>query len=166
MSPKLIVVFTHFDEVKGDNLVGIEARTEHVCGSFFNAVKAIGRDSGRDAEHSLKRLHPDRIVFLANIHSSLPEKSRFTRNELCRLLTAIQSSIQPTPSIECHPVYAEANLVPAMRKATQEFHARWRAVLGLSPQHHRRGRTLAASQGFGRGESLISTRMSTRTFAR
>ena len=37
---KLIVAFTHFDEVKGVNLIGPKAQKEHVVGSFFNAVQA------------------------------------------------------------------------------------------------------------------------------
>lgn len=39
---KLIVAFTHFDEVKGDNLINPEAKKDQVIGSYFNAVPAIG----------------------------------------------------------------------------------------------------------------------------
>ena len=128
---KLIVAFTHFDEVKGDNLIGTKAQKEHVIGSFFNAVQAIGKASGREAEHALKRLHPDRIVFLANIQSQLPEKAKFTRNEFSRMLAAIEASIQPPLPVQYRPVYDVANLVLAVQKATQEFHDRWKAILGM-----------------------------------
>lgn len=129
--PKLLVAFTHFDEVKGDNLIGTVAQKEHVVGSCFNAVQAISKASGREAEHALKRLHPDRLVFLANIQNELPEKARFTRNEFARMLSAIESSIQPSPTVEYQPVYDVANLVLAVQKATQEFHERWKAIFGM-----------------------------------
>jgi len=128
---KLIVTFTHFDEVKGDNLIGPKAQKEHVIGSYFNAVQAIGKSSGREAEHALKRLHPDRIVFLANIQSLLPDKAWFTRNEFVRMLDGIEAAIQPPPPVQYRPIYDVANLVLAIQKATQEFHERWKAILGM-----------------------------------
>ena len=128
---KLVLAFTHFDEVKGDNLIGTKAQTEHVVGSYFNAVQSIGKASGREAEHALKRLHPDRLVFLANIQSQLPDKAKYTRNEFSRMLEAIEASIQPSPAVQHRPGYDVANLVLAVQKATQEFHDQWKAILGM-----------------------------------
>ena len=150
---KLIMAFTHFDEVKGDNLIGPKAQKEHVIGSFFNAVQAIGKASGREAEHALKRLHPNRLVFLANIQSELPDKARFTRNEFTRMLDAIESSIQPPPPVQYRPVYDVANLVLAIQKATQEFHDRWKAIFGMgsrsntAPEHWTRIKALTRRIG-------------------
>ena len=128
---KLVIAFTHFDEVRGDNLIGTKAQKEHVVGSYFNAVQAISKASGREAEHALKRLYPDRLVFLADIQSELPTKARFTRNEFSRMLDAIEASIQPPAPIQHRPVYDVANLVLAVQKATQEFHDRWKAIFGM-----------------------------------
>jgi hypothetical protein len=129
---KLILAFTHFDEVKGDNLADSDARKEHVIGSFFNVVQAIGKSSGREAEHALKRLHPDRLVFLANIHTTLKAKAKFTTNEFIRMLTAIEESIADQAPATYKPVYDVANLVLAVQKATQEFHERWKGIFGMS----------------------------------
>ncbi len=128
---KLVLAFTHFDEVKGDNLVGTAARKDHVIGSFDNAVRTIGKGFGREAELALRRLNPKRIVFLANIQKRVELKSRFTLAELDRLVVAILSTIEPVNPIEYSPVYDVANLVLAIQKATQEFHDRWRAILGM-----------------------------------
>jgi hypothetical protein len=38
---KLIVCFTHFDDVKGDNLRDVKAKRGHVIGSVLNAVHAL-----------------------------------------------------------------------------------------------------------------------------
>lgn len=150
---KLVLAFTHFDEVKGDNLIGTKAQKEHVVGSYFNAVQAIGKSSGREAEHALKRLHPDRLVFLANIQSELPEKARFTRSEFFRMFDAIEASIQPPPPVRHSPVYDVANLVLAVQKSTQEFHDRWKAIFGMGsrsnapPEHWTRIKALTRRVG-------------------
>lgn len=128
---KLVLAFTHFDEVKGDNLVGIAARKDHIIGSFDNAARAMGKSFGREAELSLRRLNPDRLVFLSNIQNRVGMKAQFTISELKRLINAIMSTITPVGPIECKPVYDVANLVLAVQKATQEFHDRWRALLGM-----------------------------------
>ncbi len=150
---KLVVAFTHFDEVKGDNLIGQKAQKEHVVGSFFNAVQAIGKATGREAEHALKRLNPDRLVFLANIQSQLPDRAKFTRNEFTRMLDAIQASIQPPAPVKHRPVYDVANLVLAIQKATQEFHDRWKGLFGMGsrssvvPEHWTRIKALTRRVG-------------------
>lgn len=150
---KLVLAFTHFDEVKGDNLINTHARKHHVVGSFDNAVQAIGKGFGREAELALRRLNPERIIFLANIQKRIGHKSRFTLAELDRLVAAILSTIQPVGSIEYSPVYDVANLVLAIQKATQEFHDRWRAILGrgsrsnVAPEHWSRIKALTRRLG-------------------
>jgi len=128
---KLILAFTHFDEVKGDNLQGNPAKKDHVISSFDNAIHTIGKGFGREAESALRRLIPERVIFLANIQKRLPESARFTLSELQRLLEAIESSIIPAEPGEYKPVYDVANLVLAIQKATQEFHDRWKGMLGM-----------------------------------
>ena len=138
---KLAIAFTHFDKVKGDNLPDTKARTNHVIGSFFNAVHAIGKTSGQEAEQALKRLHPGRIFFLSNIQEQLPDGAQFTRKQFSLLLDLMAAAIEPPAPIVFHPVYDVANLVLAIQKASQNFHDRWRGVLGLdvrsgvSPEH-------------------------------
>jgi hypothetical protein len=128
---KLILAFTHFDEVKGDNLQGTTAKKDHVIGSFDNAVHAIGKSFGRESESALRSLIPERVIFLSMIQKRLPESAKFTLSELQRLLAAIESSIVPAAPVEFKPVYDVANLVLAIQKATQEFHDRWKGILGM-----------------------------------
>ncbi len=150
---KLIVAFTHFDEVKGDNLIGTAARKDHIIGSFDNAARSIGKAFGREAELSLRRLNPDRLVFLSSIQNRLGEGARFTRAELERMLNVIMSTITPAGQIEYRPIYDVANLILAVQKATQEFHDRWRGMLGMgsrsgvSPEHWARVKALTRRLG-------------------
>ncbi len=145
---KLVIAFTHFDEVKGDNLCGSEDKKNHIIGSFFNAVQAIGKVTGRDSEQSLRRLYPERIVFLAKIQDRVSDGASFTRKQFNHLIDLIQKAIVPPAPIVHHPVYDVANLVLATQKATQEFHDRWRGILGMdtrsgtSPAHWTRLKAL------------------------
>jgi len=161
---KLVLAFTHFDEVKGDNLVGPAARKDHVVGSFDNASRAIGKSFGREAELSLRRLNPDRLIFLSNIQKKVGKTARFTIAELKRLIDAIMSTIAPAGPIEYRPVYDVANLVLAVQKATQEFHDRWRGILGMgsrsgvAPEHWTRVKALTRRLGIFQVDEYDSLR--------
>lgn len=150
---KLAVVFTHFDEVTGDNLVRNADKQDHVTSSFYNAIQAIGKASGRDAETSLKRLIPDRLFFLSKIQNILPANARFTRNEFVRLAELASSSILPPPPTHYQPVYDVANLVLAIQNATMDFHDRWHGILGMgtrsgiAPEHWARVKALTRRIG-------------------
>ena len=150
---KLLLAFTHFDEVKGDNLHGNAAKKDHVIGSFDNAVHAIGKSFGREAESALHNLIPDRLFFLANIQRRLPDSAKFTLSEMRRFLAAIGSSIVPAGPVEYTPVYDVANLVLAIQKAAQEFHDKWRGILGMGsvsgarPEHWTRVKALSRRLG-------------------
>lgn len=128
---KLILCFTHFDEVKGDNLVGFAARQNHVLGSFENVIANIAKTHGRYADKSLRSAIPDRTVFLANIQKPLGDGAKATRRELQRMLDAVAATIIPPEPVVYRPVYDVANLVLAIQKAAAEFHDRWRGVLNL-----------------------------------
>lgn len=150
---KLVMCFTHFDEVKGDNLLDQTAKKHHVLASVDNAINAVGKALGRDAEHSLRRLLPDRAVFLANIQRRLSERARFTVSELGRLLTMVKTAALPPVPTEYKPVFDVANLVLAIQSATQEFHDAWKGVLGfgtrsgVAPEHWSRVKALTRHVG-------------------
>jgi hypothetical protein len=151
---KLVLGFTHFDEVKGDNLVsGMDARKNHVLASFDNAVHAIGKAHGRDAENALKRLSPDRVVFFSNIQLPLTPKNQLTQRGFERVFELARLAIVPPGPVEFTPVYDVANLVLAVQKATQEFHDRWKGILsmgsrsGVSPEHWTRVKALTRRIG-------------------
>ena len=128
---KFILAFTRFDEVKGDNLRGTAAKKDHILGSFENAIHTMGKSFGHEAETALKSLIPERVIFLSSIQKRVPESAQFTLSELRKLLDAIESSKVPAEAIEYKPKYDVANLVLAIQKATQEFHDRWKGILGM-----------------------------------
>lgn len=161
---KLVICFTHFDEVKGDNLVGTEARKGHVIGSFDNAIRSIGKSYGRDSEQALKRLIPKRVVFLSKIQLPLATGNQITRHGLDQIIKLSLAAIQPPGEVILKPVYDVANLILAIQKATQEFHDRWKGILGMGsragvgPEHWTRVKALARCIGLLRQDEYDDLR--------
>jgi hypothetical protein len=132
---KLIFCFTHFDEVRGDNLPGLTARQDHVLASAENVLKAIGEDLGPFAERILRKRLKDATFFFGGIQSPLDTSKaagRRTRNELARFLVAVDEMIAAEP-VEVRPVYDRVNLTLAVTEAARQFHETWRGILGLEP---------------------------------
>ena len=129
---KLIVCFTHFDEVKGVNLLNVAMRKDHILNSFDNSVKSIGRSLGLRAERVLSDCKSSRVFFLSKIQETVqPNQRNLSYNELTRLIRAIQDSIRPPVPVEVTPIYDDSSLVLNIQRATQEFHMPWEARLNL-----------------------------------
>ncbi len=147
---KLLICFTHFDTVKGDNLPDQVAKKSHVLNSLDNAIMAVGKDLGQRAGHALKgSLDENGPFFVSNIQNQLPEKAKATRAELNRMLTALEEvKSQPVPA-EVKPIYDDTFLLISIQKAVKAFHEPWRGRLGLpsrsgvSPEHWTRIKALS-----------------------
>ena len=133
---KLILAFTHFDEVKGDNLPSTNEKAQHVLASAENVLAAFGEDLGPYAERILrKRLEAARF-FLENLQEPLSEGTgpgRRTIRQLVKLLAAIDQIVEKPQPIDARPVYDRMNLVLAVRSAAGAFQEEWRPRLGLEP---------------------------------
>jgi hypothetical protein len=132
---KLILVFTHFDEVKGDNLPSASAKAQHVLASAENVLSSFGEEPGPYAERALRRRVEGARFFLADLHEPLSNDSpsgRRTIRQLGRLLEAIDHVIEKPQTAEARPVYDRMNLALAIRTAADTFHAAWRPRLGLA----------------------------------
>jgi hypothetical protein len=141
---KLHFLFTHFDQVSGDNLPTFSAREEHVLASAENVLKAIGDELGPAAEHVLRRRIDEARFFVGDIHEPLnPRKKTGARaiqqfDALLSLLSHPELAASSGPS---RPVFDRMNLSLAVTEAAKAFHARWRGLLGLdmnpdAPKEH------------------------------
>jgi len=145
---KLIVCFTHFDQVKGPNLPNIKARKEHLHRSLEGAIGGM-RDLGRSAENALRRETASKTFFLSNIQSPIKDSNRLTLSELQRLVDTIRDSIKPRPPAHVTPVYDMVNLILCIPQAMREFRDPWRGRLRLPsrsavpPEHWTRIKALA-----------------------
>lgn len=131
---KLILAFTHFDEVKGDNLPTLKSRVQHVLASAENVLAAIGEDLGPFGERALRKRLDSERVFLEGIQEPLsPDVKSGVRTikQLNKLLGCIDEVANRLESAEGRPFYDRMNLVLAVKSAAEGFHDAWFPRLGL-----------------------------------
>jgi len=132
---KLGVVFTHFDQVKGDNIRSVAAKRAHVERSLENALGGLESVVGSMAIRGMKRTLQNQVFFAANIHQhkfgAKPAIRCFTTAELEKLVGFIEGTITPAAPVEAQPVYDTANLVLSVAQATNKFLHSWDGRLGL-----------------------------------
>ncbi len=157
---KLIFCFTHFDEVRGDNLVNPNDRAEHILASVENLVSSFREEYHPSAEHAVRRRLDGARFFLANIDQQLSPTDRehkLTISQLKKLVGTLEKIDDPIDIGAARPTYDKTNFVLAITKALELFHRRWNAILGIKFQsdvdkeHWRRIKAL--SRRFAEGSS-------------
>ena len=131
---KLILAFTHFDEVKGDNLPSTNEKAQHVLASAENVLASFGEELGPYAERILRKRVESARFFLADLQEPLSESTsagRRTIQQLRRLLNAVDQVIERPQPTEACPVYDRINLALAIRSAAGAFQEAWRPRLGV-----------------------------------
>lgn len=132
---KLLLTFTHFDEVKGDNLPNASAREQHVLASAENVLASIGEELGRFAERALRGRLRDARYFVGNINGYLDlarTSNKRTVGQLTALLEAINGIVEKPAPVVSKPVYDRMKLVLAVKNAAESFHDSWWTRLGLA----------------------------------
>jgi len=133
---KLHIVFTHFDQVKGDNLPSFPLREEHVLASVENVLKAIGEELTPAAERVLGRRIDKARFFVGGIHERLDPKRKIahrTIRQLRELLDLLAHPERAADTGENRPVFNRMNLALAVTEAAKTFQHRWLGLLGLQP---------------------------------
>lgn len=131
---KLLLVFTHFDEVKGDNLPNATAKEQHVLASAENVLASIGEDLGPFAKRALRGRLKDACFFVGGIDGHLDAAKKAqnrTLSQLRTLLAAIDTIVEKPAPVHTKPIYDRMNLAFAVQKAAVGFHDTWWARLGL-----------------------------------
>ncbi len=129
---KLAIAFTHFDQVKGDNLPNVQARKDHVFSSLENVLRALEESLGSVSAIRLRRRLQNKVFFLSKIHKPLSSRNMLTTKSFHDLLELFYSAAKPSKVTKAVPVYDLANLVLSLRLATEQFHEYWNAKLGLA----------------------------------
>ena len=130
---KLLMCFTHFDEVKGDNLPTVSAKREHVLASAENVLTRLGEDLGPNAERALRNRLAEHCFFLGGIDKILDAKKKRGKRsieQIDALIGAIDLIVEKPEPIEARPVYDRMNLALAIREAADQFHEAWLPRLG------------------------------------
>lgn len=131
---KLLLCFTHFDGVTGDNLPTVSTKQEHILASAENVLISLGEDLGPNAERALRSRIKEHCFFLGGVDKILDVNKRQGKRSIEQirgLLSAIDSIVKHPEPIESHPVYDRMNLALAIREAAGQFHEIWQPRLGL-----------------------------------
>ncbi|KSU56539.1 hypothetical protein GR168_00220 [Gordonia sp. JH63] len=141
---KLHTIFTHLDQVKGDNLPGFTDRKQHVLASVDNVLKSIGDELGPAAERILRLRVDQASFFVGGIQGKLDANKKAGSRSIAQLDAALKLLGHPELAAEAgpsRPVFNRMNLSLAVTEAAKTFHARWRGTLGLdfnpdAPKEH------------------------------
>ena len=132
---KLLLVFTHFDLVKGPNLQTNADKQDHILASAENVLAAIGEELGPYAERALRNRLQEARFFVGGIDQELKpsEKKSHKRTitQMENLLGVIDRIVERPEPVKAYPVYDSMNLSVAISKAAEGFRDAWWPRLGL-----------------------------------
>ncbi len=129
---KLIIAFTHMDELKGDNLSSFQAKKDHLRNSIRNAIQ-VAEQLPREAAQAIAD-HLEENTFFFGCLDSVEEKDlKKVKPELQKMFDVLgKSSVRE--SFRAFPKYSFDNLVLAIREGIEKFRRHWKAILGLSSE--------------------------------
>lgn len=132
---KLAIAFTHFDQIKGQNLRTSADKRAHVMASVLNAMSNLRDVLGAPVVRSMEHGIDGRCFMLGGVDQNLtrlPGKAAdYMRNELARIVEFCEEAIQPPPLPDARPVYDPTGISFAVRDAISKFQGPWAAKLGL-----------------------------------
>ena len=128
---KLAVAFTHFDQVKGDNLRNHEQKKEHVRASLGNAVASLRDALSAPVAEILENQLTSGAFYLSGLDRPTDNIPRGFVREMRRLLELMQRSAEPDKTTHLVPEYNFARLELVLSDATRGFKEPWLGRLGL-----------------------------------
>jgi hypothetical protein len=129
---KIAVAFTHFDQVKGDNLQTLARKRAHVLASITSAIAGLRPTLGASVAAALERQMERNVVLLGGLDREIDGIPPGVINEFRRLLALLQSAAAPALRVEAAPIYELGGLELALRDAVDSFLRPWEARLGLA----------------------------------
>ncbi|MBT2682248.1 hypothetical protein [Bacillus sp. ISL-37] len=131
-SSKLHVCFTHFDEVKGDNLLTIKDKRNHVRGSLDNAINEIGNVLGYNIARHLSRQIGQKHYFAAGIHNLIEDNKNFSVKQLIKLIESLQKPKEDKHlTNEAIPIFDGSSAILPIQSGVRDFYKQWDGKLGF-----------------------------------
>ena len=145
---KLAVAFTHFDQVKGDNLQGFEKKRAHVRKSIGNALSSLRDILGPPVTEILAARLKDHDFYLGSLDRPVSKIPRGFIGELERMLQLMKKAAVPAAeAVRAAPRYSIGRLELHLRDAADGFKNPWFARLGLAYYEDVAKEALGAHQG-------------------
>ena len=118
---KIGVVFTHFDQVRGDNLQTVAQKRAHVIASITNAISSLRQILGAPVAAALERRLSEEVYLLGGLDRDIRSIPKGITNEMRRLLEFIQRAVPPEVEGGLAPIYFVSGLEIALRDAVEGF---------------------------------------------
>ena len=129
---KLAVAFTHFDQVKGDNLRSHAQKRDHVRASIGNAIASLRDSLGAPVTEILESQLASNDFYLSDLDKATAEIRPGFIRDMGDLLDRMRQAAEIPEPIDLAPIYNIARLELALRDATDGFKDPWKGRLGLS----------------------------------
>ncbi len=129
---KIAVAFSHFDQVRGDNLKTVAQKRSHVLASVGNAMTSLRQRLGAPVATALERRLNERAFLFGALDRELDSIPSGVISEMGRLMNLFREASLPEKRAEATPIYATGGLELALRDAVESFLRPWEARLGLA----------------------------------
>jgi hypothetical protein len=169
---KLALAFSHFDQVRGDNLQTVAQKRHHVVASIANAIAGLRQMLGAPVAAALERRLEERVFLFGALDREIEDIPSGIIREMGRLLGVLQSAAAPERPAEAAPIYTMGGLELALRDAVDSFLRPWEARLGLAyrdgirTEHYSRIKALSRRFANGWGDEYDSLRPASDLIAR
>lgn len=129
---KLVIAFTHFDQVKGLNLQGFASKRSHVLASVFNYLTRLREILNGPIVTAMERTIDNQCFMLGALDEASEKLPAGVRGQLNSLLDQFEQSIAPPPLPDAKPSYDPAGLGFAVQRAAESFQKVWAFRLGFA----------------------------------
>ncbi|MDY7103080.1 MAG: hypothetical protein S0880_18010 [Actinomycetota bacterium] len=128
---KLVLAFTHLDEVQGVDVATSEQRRARLRRSVDQLVATLGSDLDAAGRRILRDHLDHSVAFLDAIHAPIAVDDDETVAELRGLLDRVRGDAEPIEADSARPVYRSSDLRTRMFAATSQFGEDWRIRTGV-----------------------------------
>lgn len=121
---QLMIAFTHFDAVEGDNFETEKDKKHHVYMSVKNGLHSFEKEIGKTMVMRLEDDLENRCFFLSHLNKN-DVNNKATINQLTRLLKNPCLKIQTQKNIISKPIYSSQKVDEIIHKSIEYFRMRW-----------------------------------------
>ena len=130
-SDKLVLAFTHFDQVSGPNLRSFGDKRDHVMGTVADVAGSLRESLGDSVARILERQIGHNAFFLGGLNLATSRIPTGFTNQMRELLNRIESALTLDEPVLVIPRYNVAGLDMAIRDAVDSFLDTWHGLLGI-----------------------------------
>ena len=129
---KLMIAFTHFDQVKGANLPDFSSKRAHVLASVHNYLARLRDILSGPIVSAMERTIDDQCFMLGGLDGFSKKLPAGVRAQLGHLLDTFERAVAPPPPPDAKPTYDPSGLGFAVQRAADSFQKIWAVRLGFT----------------------------------